>query len=180
MNMGFLYIFHRIGFISISYLHSAAAKMLFRGISKKQVDIWVKNFLDTNLEKILRPSLANELAKGNKEGHATALFSSSPDFLVLPIAERLAIDHVAAVTWEVDSRNNLLGPLGRMSGEEKALELERAAKQSGVNLEMCTAYSDSILDLAFLEKAGSVYLVCPDRRLKRIGSARGWNFFTVS
>ena len=81
---------------------------------------------------------------------------------------------VAAEPESQDGR--LTGQLsgGPLSGPAKAAETRRFADAWGVDLKSSYAYADSYADRDFLECLGHPVAVNPDRRLRRLAAARGW------
>ena len=59
-------------------------------------------------------------------------------------------------------------------GDEKALAIRRLAEREQINLEQSYAYSDSSSDLPMLRTVGHPVVVNPDRELRRIARAEGW------
>ena len=59
-------------------------------------------------------------------------------------------------------------------------EVRRLAAERGYDLRRCTAYSDSISDLPFLEAVGTAVAVNPDRELRRTAVERGWRIVEVT
>src|SRR5882724_13539887 len=61
-----------------------------------------------------------------------------------------------------------------MFGEEKALAIERFARERGIALAKCSAYGDSSLDRWMLASVGHPFAVNPTRRLRRVARLHGW------
>ena len=59
-----------------------------------------------------------------------------------------------------------------MDGWKKAKYTIDLAKK--INAEKIIAYSDSMWDLPLLESADFPVAVCPDKKLKKLSLARGW------
>ena len=59
-------------------------------------------------------------------------------------------------------------------GDGKIVRARRLLEELGGSLEAATFYSDSITDLPLLERVGTPVAVCPDRRLSRVATRRGW------
>ena len=66
----------------------------------------------------------------------------------------------------------LVGDILHGPGKKHAVAALAALQQ--LDLEKCTAYSDSINDLPMLEMVGSPVAVNPDRKLRRYAEERGW------
>jgi phosphoserine phosphatase len=61
-----------------------------------------------------------------------------------------------------------------MHGEAKAEAVRALAEREGLDLERCTAYSDSSNDLPMLTEVGTAVAVNPDTELRAIARSRGW------
>ena len=61
-----------------------------------------------------------------------------------------------------------------MHAEEKAVVAEDLARERGVNLADCWAYSDSTNDIPLLSMVGNRVVVNPDARLERHAREHGW------
>ena len=165
---------YRTGLLSIETLHKKAFNRLFLGRSAAEIRAWAILFVQENLENILYLPAIAALRKGQKEGHLAALLSSSPDFLVEPIAAYLEIPIWHATTYAVDKYGNFCHIACLMLGEQKKLLLQSMGKRLGVPVERIYAYSDSYLDLPFLQASGHPVGVHPDRRLRKICKHHRW------
>ena len=58
--------------------------------------------------------------------------------------------------------------------------MERLAGERGYDLALCTAYSDSVSDLPFLEAVGTAVAVNPEKHLRAVAVARGWRIVEVA
>lgn len=122
-------------------------------------------FLDEELGKMVNPAVAGLVVRYSE----TYLFSSSPSFLVEPIAHRLNITHAYSTEYGVDSNGRFEGIERVVTGEVKAQQLEGVKDGREV-----VAYSDSILDAPMLFGASKVVCVNPDRGLQRLAQRYGW------
>ena len=109
---------------------------------------------------------------------------------VLPEARQLLADHAArGEDRVVVSASSEIDPAGRYTGRlagpfcyktGKVAEIQQLAGERGYDLGRCSAYSDSISDLPFLEAVGVPVAVNPDRELRRHASAHGWRVVEVA
>lgn len=175
LTLLFFYLLHKCHFVSIQMLHKMACRLLFKGLFQTELDTWVKAFLDSKGKSFLNLPIFQTFEKMHSKGSITALFSNSPDFLVVPFGIRLGFHKIEGVKWAKDSSGRISHIAGSMSGADKAKNLEAAAKNYQIPLSQTFAYSDSILDLPFLEKAGIAIAVSPDFKLRRESLKRGWN-----
>jgi phosphoserine phosphatase len=107
-------------------------------------------------------------------GHYTVILSSSPDFLIKPIADKLRVDAWESTSYAVDKDHRFCDISRLMQGADKAVILEEIRQQHGVAPQNVIAYSDSHLDLPFLQAAGRAVAVNPNRKLKAACRLHGW------
>lgn len=170
----FYYIWHTFFGLSLEELHKRAFDALLRGYPLSMLEEESKNFVKDRLHTIYYlPGIAR-LKKVKDLGEYTVLLSSSPSFLVKPIAEALGVDEWEASEYTVDKDLRLCQIQRVLGGEEKALCLAKLLERLGIDRKDSTAYSDSRWDLPFLEAAGKVVVVQPDWTLRRMANKLRW------
>ena len=95
--------------------------------------------------------------------------------LALIIARRLGLTGaLGTVAESVDGHytGRLVGEV--LHGPAKAHAVRALAVTEGLDLRRCTAYSDSVNDVPMLSAVGTAVAVNPDRDLRDIARARGW------
>lgn len=178
ISLAACYAGHVAGLIGLPKLHVFNFASLFLGKEKEFYDDLVDDFLDRYLEQLIYPPAFKAYMHAKQEGHFTAIFSSSPNFLVQPVAERLAFDRSYSTVYNTNA-SGVFASLGTIvQGEEKARLLGSLAIQLQVSRESLYAYSDSHLDLPFMEAAGHPIAVKPNRKLERISINRGWKILS--
>ncbi len=160
---GALFFTFKRKWISLLQFHCDVFRVFLKGRKKALFIDAVEPFLDIWLEKWLDRPLV-EQAIGEK-----ILLSSAPDFLVGPIARRLNIKRWKASEYGVDDQGNFSEIIKIVDGEEKLRWARTLAQASRID-----AYSDSDDDLPLLLWAGKVYVVRPNRRLRKIARQKGW------
>jgi HAD superfamily phosphoserine phosphatase-like hydrolase len=165
---------YSIGLLSIENLHKSAFNNLFCNRSSLLFKQWAIDFVEEQLDSLLYLPAIEKLKAIQKAGHLTAILSSSPDFIVGPIAQKLNVPIWHATEYSVDKDQNFCQILRLMLGEDKALILEKLSRQHGIKKENLHAYSDSHLDLPFLMAAGSAFGVQPNRKLRSICRLKNW------
>ncbi|WP_245595393.1 HAD family hydrolase [Glycomyces tenuis] len=103
------------------------------------------------------------------------LVTASPVELAGVIASRLGLTGALGTIAEVADgcyTGRLVG--GLMHGPAKADGIAELAAERGLDLDQCTAYSDSANDLPMLRKVGKAIAVNPDARLARQARHHGW------
>jgi HAD superfamily hydrolase (TIGR01490 family) len=165
---------HLMGVLSISKLHEVAFKRLFHGRSETTVKQWVQKFLSENLEKLFYLPALERLKNAQQEGHLTAILSSSPHFLVGPIASYLNVSLWRSTKYAVDKDRCFCQISFLMLGENKASFIKKLRQRYERDKGRITAYSDSHLDLPFLLAADVAVGVNPTRKLRSICLQNHW------
>jgi phosphoserine phosphatase len=91
------------------------------------------------------------------------------------IAKRLGLTGALGSKAEIENEiytGNMNGPL--LHGKEKAFAIIELAKNKGLNLKNCFAYSDSNNDLPLLQSVGHPSVINPDALLGLRAMAEGW------
>jgi HAD superfamily hydrolase (TIGR01490 family) len=108
-------------------------------------------------------------------GQRVWLVSATPVELATIIARRLGLTGALGTVAEtVDGvyTGRLVGEI--LHGAAKAQAVRALAVQEGLDLQRCTAYSDSANDLPMLSLVGTAVAVNPDPNLRETARARGW------
>jgi HAD superfamily hydrolase (TIGR01490 family) len=108
-------------------------------------------------------------------GHRVWLVTAAPVELGRIIAERLGLTGALGTVAEVNDGHytgKLVGDL--LHGPEKAIAIRALAAAEGLDLERCSAYSDSVNDTPMLTLVGNAVAVNPDGALRREARERGW------
>ena len=116
------------------------------------------------------------LAQGHMDaGQRVWLVSAAPIELAELIAEHLGLSGALGTVSEQEHgvyTGNLVGrPL---HGEAKAEAIAELADREGLDLERCSAYSDSANDIPMLSMVGMPVAVNPDRALRQHARRNGW------
>lgn len=174
MNLACTYFLHKTGFFTLQKLHQKTFEKLFLSrdadLIKQHIEPFIKNVLSA---KFYPPAL-KRLEDAKKKGHFIAILSNSPDFLVGPIADYLNITHWRATVYHIDCKNKFKCIDSFFQGDEKRQYLKDCILKYGIAKENMMAYSDSILDLPFLNEAGVAVAVNPDRQLKEFALKNYW------
>jgi HAD superfamily hydrolase (TIGR01490 family) len=160
--------------LSMQQLHQKSFNRLFKNFPFIRLQACVQDFLDKNLKDLLSLPVWERLKVAQTEGHETLLLSSSPDFLVQPLAANLGVSGWGATIYQMNEEGNLSHLSQVMDGKQKAHYLLNHLKTSEFSLSSVTAYSDSYLDLPLLEIVGQAIGVNPDKRLKKVCVQNQW------
>lgn len=141
------------------------------------------NELSTLCEEIFDELMAERIWAGTHAlarlhldaGQRVWLVTAAPVELGRVIASRL--DLTGALGTVADIRNGvytgrLVGDL--LHGPAKAVAIRALAEAEGLDLQRCTAYSDSSNDIPMLSTVGHAVAVNPDPKLRREARRRGW------
>ena len=123
----------------------------------------------------LLPEGLRTIEQHRDQGHALALLSSSPSYIVAPVARALSVEVVGATEFEVKSgrlTGQLRGPA--CYGAVKIHRAEELGRNHNLDIGASWFYTDSYTDLPMLERVSHKVVVNPDPRLKRTAKTRGW------
>ena len=166
---------HRFFGMSLEDLHQSVFEKLLRGkplaLLEKYVDRFVEEFLDRSL---YFPAFAR-LKRAQQLGHYTMILSNAPSFLVQRFAKALGVNSFYATEYDVDEEKRFDKIKRILVGKDKAEQIKKMAKKLGIFLDQITAYSDSFLDIEFLESAGNPIAVNPDKKLRAISVKKQWS-----
>ena len=134
------------------------------------------------LKAAVLPEARLLLAEHAARGQDRVVVSASPIEIVGRLAHELGLEGACGTRSEIgaDGRytGRLAGPFCYRTG--KVAEIQALAVERGYDLGACSAYSDSISDLPFLEAVGTPVAVNPDRELRRHARAHGWRVVEVA
>jgi HAD superfamily hydrolase (TIGR01490 family) len=116
------------------------------------------------------------LAQGHLDaGQRVWLVTATPVELATIIARRLRLTGALGTVAESSNgayTGHLVGDV--LHGEAKAHAVLALAEREGLELDKCSAYSDSINDIPLLSLVGNPVAVNPDSALRVEAKARGW------
>ncbi len=170
----FFTVSHKLGFLSIEEVHQRAFQNFFFGANAIQIRQFAEQFVTLSVDELIYQPAIAKLKEAQRAGEQVAILSSSPDFLVEPIAKRLGVSHCLATQYAVDKDGCFCHISVIVQGRQKANYLDEWRCTSGCAKEQVTAYSDSFHDLEFLQAAGTAVGVNVDRKLKAHCHAHGW------
>lgn len=168
------YFAHKVLGTSLEKVHNQILKAYLNRFSKEALLLLSSEFIEQRLDALLDKTIFNEMKLAVKEGALVSLCTSSPDFLVSPIAKRLSIDLWCASCYKFDSSGFLCKIDPIVNGPQKASFVRKVLEREKITQEEIIAYSDSILDLPLFELSGKKVAVNPDRKLKRHSELKNW------
>ncbi|MFZ0566289.1 MAG: HAD-IB family hydrolase [Chlamydiales bacterium] len=166
------YLSHRFSNLPLLNLHEKVLKSLFRGKTIDDLQTFLQIFIDEELKNMWYHPALHRFHLLKQTGAHLMLLSNSPTFLVQPIAATLGVDRAFGTEYALDANGSFSAIALLLDGRKKAELLQKEAKELEI-VETC-AFSDSLLDLPFLESAKTAIAVKPHRALKRIAKQCRW------
>src|SRR5215831_13731690 len=134
-------------------------------------------------EEIYDDTMADRIWEGTREltqrhlrsGQRVWLVTATPVELASILSRRLGLTGALGTVAETRDgvyTGRLVG--GLLHGEAKAAAVRALARREGLDLALCSAYSDSANDLPMLQLVGHPHVVNPDSRLLAEARLRGW------
>jgi HAD superfamily hydrolase (TIGR01490 family) len=138
----------------------------------------LQHLLGDAMEPVLRPLVYAEplrlVQRHREQGERVYIVSATLQEIVEHIADDLDFDGAVGSTCEIVDGVYTGKPLRGAHGEGKAQAVRELASSEGLDLDECTAYSDSHSDVPFLEAVGHPVAVNPDTALRKVALERGW------
>jgi HAD superfamily hydrolase (TIGR01490 family) len=139
--------------------------------------------LEGLVEEIFDEGMAHRIWPGTRamaqmhldQGQRVWLVTAAPIEIARIIARRLGLTGALGTVAEHEEgvyTGRLVGDM--LHGPAKAEAIRALAAREGLDLALCSAYSDSANDLPMLSLTGTAVAVNPDTELRAIARARGW------
>lgn len=161
-------------------LHEKTFSTIFKGQSKAVVDLYVLQLLEQQLSKLIYLPAYKRLQEAARKGEYIVLLSSSPDFIVGPIAKKFSVNRWCSSVYKTNSDGFFEYVESIMQGKEKADFITSLVKELAMEDSTLTVYTDSYLDMPLLELADRAIAVKPDRKLRRTCSQYSWEVIDES
>ena len=140
-------------------------------------------FMGDVVQKGIQKQALELVRTHQREGAEVAIVTATNEFVTRPIAEAFGVKELIAVELERDAEGNLTGEIkGTPSFREgKVTRVAQwlADRQLGWDEVETWFYSDSLNDLALLEKATHPVATNPDERLRALAVQRGWRILDL-
>jgi HAD superfamily hydrolase (TIGR01490 family) len=148
---------------------------LTKGWHQVQVRRIVREALTDVVTPIIYAEALELIEQHRAAGRRIFIVSASPEEIVEPLADHLAVDEAIASRARIDDEGAYTGEMEFYAyGENKAVAMREIAEREGIDLAGSWAYSDSATDLPMLEVVGHPVVVNPDRELAKIARERLW------
>ncbi len=173
LHMPLFYLRYRMGFISERDLRQEVAAI--RGRTRDQLNRIAEAAIAYSVRHDLFNEAVTTVNRYQAEGRPTVIATSSLDFLVRPLADRLGMSGVIATELEfVDGVATGRACGVPCIGAEKRRRVLDFAQRNEVDPADCGFYTDSVNDIPVLNAIGMPVAVNPDFRLRRIAARRKW------
>jgi HAD superfamily hydrolase (TIGR01490 family) len=143
-----------------------------------------RRFMAEVIAPALRPQARDLVESHRRRGDRLALVTSTNEFVTGPIAEAFAIEPLIATRLQRDAQGRYTG---RIEGtpafrEGKVARVGQWLAKSGAgwgDFDRISVYSDSLNDLALLERASEPVAVNPSPDLEALARERGWRIMKL-
>jgi len=140
-------------------------------------------FMREVVQKAITPQALALVDSHRAAGDELVIVTATNEFVTRPIAEAFGVKELIAVDLERDAKGwvtgEILGTPSAREGKVTRVEQWLAARKLGWGDVETTFYSDSLNDLALLEKATHPVATNPDERLRSVALARGWRILEL-
>jgi HAD superfamily hydrolase (TIGR01490 family) len=152
-----------------------AALSFVRGHAVSEVVTMGREIFDESIAAKIYPGTLAQARAHLDAGQRVWLVSAAPVELATIIAKRLGLTGALGTVSEIE-RGVYTGALvgTPLHGAAKAEAVRALAEREGLDLERCSAYSDSANDIPMLSLVGHPCAVNPDARLRRHARDLGW------
>ena len=135
------------------------------------------------VQKVILPQALALVQQHRQAGDDIVIVTATNEFVTRPIAEAFGVKELIAVELARDAKGWLTGDIqGTPSAREgKVTRVEQwlADRQLGWDDVETTFYTDSMNDLALLEKSTHPVATNPDARLRALATERGWRILDL-
>lgn len=126
----------------------------------------------------VRPQALELVQQHRQAGAQLLIVTATNDFVTGPIAQLFGVDELIAVELERDAGGQLTGEIvgipSARDGKVQRMEQWLRRRQLDWAQVETTFYTDSINDLALLERVSHPVATNPDDRLRALAQERGW------
>ena len=142
-----------------------------------------EQFMRDVIRPALHPEAMDLVRRHQQAGDMVAIVTATNEFVTRPIARAFGVEELIAVQLARGADGWITGEIeGVPSAREGKVERVAqwlAARGLGWDDIDATFYSDSINDLALLEKVDHPVATNPDRQLRAIAAQRGWRILDL-
>ncbi len=153
----------------------ASALSFIEGHTVEELQLLGEEIFDERMAHRIWPGTRALAQLHLDQGQRVWLVTAAPIEIATIIARRLGLTGaLGTVSEHVDGvyTGRLVGEM--LHGSAKAVAVRELAERFGLDLQRCSAYSDSYNDLPLLEAVGDPCAINPDSRLREHARAQGW------
>ena len=155
-----------------------------RAHSSNELNAAHRRFMHEVITPNLRPAALALVREHQSRGDLVALVTATNDFITAPIAQALGIADLLAVRLERGPGSTITGriqgtPSYREGKVTRVLEWLAQRQYGWADFERVSVYSDSVNDLALLERATDAVATNPSKALEAIALQRGWRILKL-
>ncbi len=171
-----LFVMYRFFSVEMEALFAMSLPRL-SGRTRAEFEDVAREAFDRYLSRALYPGAVREIADLRRSGVRVILATSAPFEAVYPLAQHCGVPASDIVATQFAYSDGVF--VGRIIGKAvfsagKYGIIRDFAGRSGIDLQLCSFYSDSVHDVPLLESVGFPVAANPDLRLFMIARRRGW------
>jgi HAD superfamily hydrolase (TIGR01490 family) len=140
-------------------------------------------FMAEVIRPALRPQALDLVRSHQRNGDLVVIATATNEFVTEPIARAFGVDELIAVRLARDADGWITGEIDGVPStrEGKALRVQAWLADRGLDWDAveATFYSDSMNDLALLERVDHPVATNPDERLRALAHERGWRILNL-
>ncbi len=147
----------------------------YEGFSQDRLEILSEELFDEIIKPKIFPRTVDLIEESKRAGCRQVIVTGALDFTMRPLARYLGIEDVIANRLEFKNgwaTGKLAKPF--VGGATKPVLMRNYAKEHGLDLAECFAYSDSYSDFPMLAVVGRPTACNPDRRLRSVARSYDW------
>ncbi len=147
----------------------------YEGFSQDRLEILSEELFDEVIKPKIFPRTLDLVEESKRAGCRQVIVTGALDFTMRPLARYLGIEDVIANRLEFRggwATGKLAKPF--VGGATKPVLMRQYAKEHGLDLAECFAYSDSYSDFPMLAVVGRPTACNPDRRLRAVARSYDW------
>ena len=173
---------YRAGTLDIhDYVRFATQAIREQGATKSIAAL--ARFMEAVVLKTIKKQATDLVQSHRQAGDELVIITATNEFVTRPIADAFGIKELIAVELERDAEGQLTGEIkGTPSAREgKVTRMAQWLASRGLGWDdvETTFYTDSLNDLALLEKATYPVATNPDDRLRALAKQRGWRILDL-
>lgn len=142
-----------------------------------------QQFMQEVIRPALRPQAIELVERHRRQGDQLLIVTATNEFVTRPIADLFGVEELIAVQLERDLQGRLTGAIvGTPSAREGKLQrMNEWLTQRGLDWDQVetTFYTDSLNDLALLERVSAPVATNPDPQLRSLAGQRGWSILDL-